>query len=571
MEYQAFKDGIRSHLNSAAEDFFFVGYCLRRIHEDELYLQDGYKNIWDFAKDEYGLSASSASRFMAINIKFSVDDGQRMDQKYIGMGPSKLQEMLGLPEEELQKVTQKTTVREIRAMKAAAKEPLSFFGLPKTVRPEGSLLTTPGCGNGKYDCFSCSRECSIRQEDRRCRYSSCGDPKPCGIIGNEEWGRRIGYSLYKDECQMLHIELALTRGGDGEPDPCCQNCEHKTCFNRCDVAKAKDEEDKKQAEAAERQRLKEIENRRPEPTHKELIELYDWWGVSNTAELRAQDFKAMYHNAGGGGGKFKYTGSIRGVRINARKEVTWAQLTQEFKLIQEERRQAAAEKDKEGKLAYLKSREEGFIIDFYKNLYQSQKETIKGRKAADITKMLKKEHGETYDGGNNGGTKERIIWNCYPDKICFSISGQGTALQIPWGKFVTKLFRILDANPGLEKTGSAAAPDPENKEPEILGADFKEVIDEPEQEQGAEPEPESEPAEEVNEDAGRQEAEEDPQTDPEAYTLQDVSDQLEESMRELKVYKQEGMPDNTIQKRRIWVDALTLLKEKLEAGEGEDD
>ena len=198
MEYKELKSGIKDHLNSAAEDFFMVGYFLRQISDNALFLEDGYKSIWDFAKGEYGLSTSSASRFMAINARFSIDGGEHMAEKYIGMGVSKLQEMLGLPDEELEKVTQETTVREIRAMK----KPLSFFGLPKTVRPEGSLLTTPGCGDGKYDCFSCSRACGIRQEPRQCVVSTCGNPQPCGLIDHEEWQKRIGYSLYKDECQL---------------------------------------------------------------------------------------------------------------------------------------------------------------------------------------------------------------------------------------------------------------------------------------------------------------------------------------------------------------------------------
>ena len=115
MKYQDLKNGIRSHLNDAAEDFFMVGYFLRQISENTLFTEDGYKSIWDFAKGEYGLSTSSASRFMAINARFSIDGGEHMAEKYIGMGVSKLQEMLGLPDEELEKVTQETTVREIRA------------------------------------------------------------------------------------------------------------------------------------------------------------------------------------------------------------------------------------------------------------------------------------------------------------------------------------------------------------------------------------------------------------------------------------------------------------------------
>lgn len=136
MKYQELKEGIGRRLNSAAEDFFTVGYYLRQISEGALFLEDGYESIWDFAKSEFNLSTASASRFMAINSKFSIDGGRTMEPKYIGMGVSRLQEMLTLPDEDLERVTTETTVREIRAMKAAKKKPLSFFGWPETERPE---------------------------------------------------------------------------------------------------------------------------------------------------------------------------------------------------------------------------------------------------------------------------------------------------------------------------------------------------------------------------------------------------------------------------------------------------
>lgn len=85
MEYQELKTGIKDHLNSAAEGFFMVGYFLRQISEQALFIEDGYESIWEFAKGEYGLSTSSASRFMAINARFSIDGGEHMAEKYIGM------------------------------------------------------------------------------------------------------------------------------------------------------------------------------------------------------------------------------------------------------------------------------------------------------------------------------------------------------------------------------------------------------------------------------------------------------------------------------------------------------
>lgn len=588
MEYQELKTGIKDHLNSAAEDFFMVGYFLRQISEKALFVEDGYESIWEFAKGEYGLSTSSASRFMAINARFSIDGGEHMAEKYIGMGVSKLQEMLGLPDEELEKVTQETTVREIRAMKAAKreKEQLSFYGLPRTVRPEGSLLTTPGCGDGKYDCFFCCRECAIRQEPRQCRTAPLGSPAPCTRVNNEDWKRSIAYSLYKEECQLLHPELAPVREGDKEPDPCCLHCEHKTCFNRCDVAKKRDEEERKKAQEEERQRQKEAEARRPEPSERDIKAFYDWAGIKATDNITADDLKSRYKNAGGGGGQGAalqdYTGSARGIRINYKKELTWVQLAKRIKetqeaearkanfversngaqknvrdLIkqQEEKRQQEAEEKK----AAQKQKEDGRLLKFYKDIYPSTRHIIAQRDKAAITKEFKTIYGNTYENGKG--------WMCYPDKIVFKDSPDAEQIQITWGRFTTKLVELLDRFPETEKS-ILFGDDTREKEPEIIDADFKEIEDEPKDD----PAQELAEAKDAHEELDNLETQ-NPEIveDPESYTLADVREQLRKCEADLKAYREVGgMPEFTLRKQKIFVDALQLLAEKKEFDEKEE-
>lgn len=308
MEYRELKGRIRNHLNSAAEDFFMVGYFLRQVNQDALFTEDGYKNIWEFAKGEYGLSTSSTSRFMAINARFSVDDGVHMAEKYIGMGVSKLQEMLGLPDEELEKVTQETTVREIRAMKKKQEEEAkSFFGVPKTVYPEGSLLTTPGCGDGKYNCFSCAHPCDIRQEERHCRTATCGNPFPCTQM-SEKKRLSIDGSVFGARCQHLHPELAPIQEGNKDADPCCLTCKHKTCFFRCDIAIKRDkDEQRKQVELQKRPQNKSEDEMPEQEVEEEPItaqepeaesdpEKYDQLDVDLLLDKYRRDLKS-YHEA----------------------------------------------------------------------------------------------------------------------------------------------------------------------------------------------------------------------------------------------------------------------------------
>ena len=590
MEYQELKIGIKDHLNNAAEDFFMVGYFLRQISEKALFIKDGYKSIWEFAKGEYGLSTSSASRFMAINARFSIDGGEHMAEKYIGMGVSKLQEMLGLPDEELEKVTQETTVREIRAMK----EPLSFFGLPKTVRPEGSLLTTPGCGDGKYDCFICFRSCSIRQEPRQCVVSTCGNPKPCDLIDNEKWQKRMGYSLYKDECQMLHHELAPIREGDKEPSPCCRNCTNKACFNRCDVAKAEDEEANKKAQAELRKQQQEAEAKKPEPTKLEIKKLYDYW-IDDGQSIAAADLRQRYCNAGGNSGGLKdWQGSQRGVRINYKRELTWAQIAKAFKEIREQKKANGikAEQPEEGapeiidadfrevieepeaatpmtdkeKQALLKEKEPDLIAAFYRSLYPGEKETIKQRKGAAITKMFKQEYGETYEGGRD---ENGLLWNCYPDKINLSISGLCFPLQITWGKFTTKLLALLEERPELET--EPAAEELQETETEEKAAEARDEREEDEDllcddcanastltgnvDLCANCGPSGTNYKQL-------------QPDPEQYSARDIKEVLKKHEADLKAYREVGeMPEKLMKKQRILVDALTLLLHETEQRE----
>ena len=301
--------------------------------------EDGYKSIWDFAKREYGLSTSSTSRFMAINARFSIDGGEHMADKYIGMGVSKLQEMLGLPDGELEKVTQETTVREIRAMKKKQEEPKSYFGLPKTVRPEGSLLTTPGCGDGKHDCFLCAHPCGIRQEERRCRTATCGNPFPCTQMGKE---KRLGMEtgLFNGECQHLHQGLAPVREGGKEPDPCCLHCGYKICLSRCDVAKKRDEEEcRKQLQ----KRQKEAEDKKPGMTGQELEALYGWLGIGEDDAIIAPWLKKRYGNTrrSGYSGDISFYCSPRGVKTGQSREMGWMQVNEALREIQDKKRQAS--------------------------------------------------------------------------------------------------------------------------------------------------------------------------------------------------------------------------------------
>lgn len=122
-EWQDMKKEIERDLLNVKLAFVRIGYNLRKIEEKELYRQDGYTSIAEFAKEEYGLGASTVSRFIAINKRFSIDgNSQFLDTRYTQYKSSALQEMLTLPDNDLEMITPETKRETIRELKKFNKD-----------------------------------------------------------------------------------------------------------------------------------------------------------------------------------------------------------------------------------------------------------------------------------------------------------------------------------------------------------------------------------------------------------------------------------------------------------------
>lgn len=116
-EWTQWKEDIRRKLAETAENFVYIGYRLKQIRDSGMY--DGAADIFEFAQKEYGLGKSTVSRFIAINEKYS-EGGNSLELKaeYKAFSSSKLAEMLTLPDAEIELITEKTTIREIRELKS---------------------------------------------------------------------------------------------------------------------------------------------------------------------------------------------------------------------------------------------------------------------------------------------------------------------------------------------------------------------------------------------------------------------------------------------------------------------
>lgn len=127
------KSFIKANIESTSRSFIAIGYYLKYVRDNELFKEDGYSGILEFAQSEFGISKSWASKWMSINDQFSVSGNSPiLLEQYKDFSSSKLSEMLYLSDEQREQVTITTTVAEIREIKIPAPVIDKSFSISKT-------------------------------------------------------------------------------------------------------------------------------------------------------------------------------------------------------------------------------------------------------------------------------------------------------------------------------------------------------------------------------------------------------------------------------------------------------
>ena len=134
-EWMQWKEDIRRKLKDTAGNFVYIGCRLRQIRDSGML--DGAEDIFEFAAREFGLSKSTTSRFIAVNERFADPYNPLLiREEFENIGSSKLSEMLTLPDAECALITEKTTVKEIRDLKA-------LTTVAETLDPEADSTVQP--------------------------------------------------------------------------------------------------------------------------------------------------------------------------------------------------------------------------------------------------------------------------------------------------------------------------------------------------------------------------------------------------------------------------------------------
>lgn len=268
---------IKNDMTNVARSCISIGFHLKAVRDRELFREMGYGSLWEYAADQFGLSMSSASRYIAINDQFSVGGNTpQLQPEYRNFSKSQLQEMLNMSPEQIGQVTEDMTVKEIRKLKKPEtaepekKKPeenipgqMEIKDFPEVIPEEDPVATSQqqeewnedsSCPPGIHQC--------IRQEWGTSPEQQHAGQKECAKCWNDyKKTNRVAEleSTKGNTCQFVDRSLAYHRAGDGEAVPCCKDCE-----NLCEYACGKT-----------KKALKEMGLPSPEETDQETAQLSD--------------------------------------------------------------------------------------------------------------------------------------------------------------------------------------------------------------------------------------------------------------------------------------------------------
>ncbi len=211
------KTFIKSNIATAARSFIAIGFYLKCVRDRELFVEEDYQDVWEFAKTEYGLSKSTASRYMSMNDRFSEGgNSPNIQDEYRAFGKSQLQEMLYLEDEQLEQVSPGDRVEDIRSLRKPKEVPyielpgqLDFeMDFPDILPPDYSEAPL----TSQKQTFEMSVEDMLSGKEQEGIAISQQDQEPEGVVmvsslealeekRKEEWLIRCG--VLKEMCDAL--------------------------------------------------------------------------------------------------------------------------------------------------------------------------------------------------------------------------------------------------------------------------------------------------------------------------------------------------------------------------------
>lgn len=249
---------IRANLKSAARSVIAIGYYLKCVKAKELFAEAGFKDIYEYARERFGFSSSTTSRYMTRNDKFSINgNSPLLDEKYKDFSKSQLQEMLSLDAEQLETVTPDMTVAQIREMKRPKEIPYvaipgqremlaDFPGItPEDVAAAAKAREAAATGHPETSTYTISAEDLLPdpepQETEQSIAISQQEPK---LAQPERAGKCIHRPDLDFECSLAEEYKHIPGDGTNCDRACCWDCTERSkgCRLECYSSERRPEE-----------------------------------------------------------------------------------------------------------------------------------------------------------------------------------------------------------------------------------------------------------------------------------------------------------------------------------------
>lgn len=118
--YSRYKKQIDSAYKKMESSYLDTAIAIHSIYKKALYKIDNYKNIYDFAKENYDISRGTCSKFINICERFGVTGETGtvigLQDKFKDFGVSKLGVMLTFPDVLIEQVAPEQSVRDLKQM-----------------------------------------------------------------------------------------------------------------------------------------------------------------------------------------------------------------------------------------------------------------------------------------------------------------------------------------------------------------------------------------------------------------------------------------------------------------------
>lgn len=121
LEAESYIDG---NLVTAARAYVANGYFLKRIRDDRLYEEAGYKNFDGYVQAKYGKKKDWASKCIKVNAQLSIGgDSPYLDSRYRDYSTYQLVELAYMTEEQREQAAPEQTVKELRELRKPKEVP----------------------------------------------------------------------------------------------------------------------------------------------------------------------------------------------------------------------------------------------------------------------------------------------------------------------------------------------------------------------------------------------------------------------------------------------------------------